>query len=94
MIQLFILHPCPSLEAPFAANWDSPADSLSHVRYGCFHERSVLCLMRLLLSEESTQAIGPFSSRGQYCKETTQIPSFVRSYSKQQFHWLGHGLKL
>jgi hypothetical protein len=24
-------------------------------------------------------------------KETTQIPSFVRSYSKQQFHWLVKG---
>ena len=80
MIQLFILHPCPFLgAAAFAANWDGPADIPLPRAYGCFHERSVLCSMYLLLSEEVTQETAHSVRESSIeTKETTQIPSFVQ----------------
>jgi hypothetical protein len=54
MIQLFILHPCPFFGAPFAVNWDSPAD-LPPLRGAC-HVRCTCCSQKRLFRQPDYSA--------------------------------------
>ena len=54
-----------------------------YVRCTCYSQKSLLRQLHHSAREASIKT-----------KETTQIPSFVRCYSKQQFHWLVNGVEV